>query len=390
MRAALITIPAAPSAAQGQAAPPVLAGKSLARRQLDFALAAGCRHIIVLGAGLPAEELLLREAAEHRGARFEVIADSTGLSALVDRQDELLVLMLGLLPESPAMIEALCRGPMVLVLPAASGTAAGFERIDLERAWAGAAMVPGALIERLAGLPPDIDPASALMRAALQTHVPEHRVPEALMADGQWALSLRPATDAGADRAWLLRHSALLRSLPVWLSDKAVSFAGRVLGSRQLVPLSWFVAAVPLGTAILFGWLGYPAAGLILVALGAILARAAQELAALRQAPFGRAGLRQPMVAAAVTDLAITLCACLAIEGTWLQRLFPPLLLMAAMHLPATSTFAAAVRRRPLLAAGLAVATAFGFAEVAIMGIGLALVILAIPSDSREPRITRD
>jgi hypothetical protein len=368
----------------------MLAGKSLARRQLDFALAAGCRHIIALGPNSPPEGPALRKAAEHRGARFEAIADSTGLSDLVEPKDELLVLMPGLLPESPAMLEVLCHGPMVLVLPAASGTAAGFERIDLERAWAGAAVVPGALIERLMDLPPDIDPASALMRAALQTHVAEHRVPEALMADGQWTLWLRAAAAAGTDKAWLLRHSALLRRLPGWLSNMAAAFAGRVLGSRRLMPLSWFVAAVPLASAILFGWLGYPATGFVLVALAAILARGAQELGALRQAPFGRPGVRQPMIAAVAVDLAIMLCACMAIQGTWLQRLFPPLVLLVALHLPAASTFAAAVRQRPLLAAGLAVATAFGIAEAAIMGTGLALVILAVPSDPRERRITRD
>src|SRR5690606_4856987 len=319
----------APTAPQEGAAPLVLAGKSLARRQLDFALAAGCRQIIALGPGSSAEDLALRRAAEDRGARFDTIMDAAGLSARVGPDDELLVLMPRLLPESPALLEVLAHGPAVLVLPAASGTAAGFERIDLERAWAGAAMIPGALIERLADLPADIDPASALMRAALQTHVPEHAVPEALVASGQWTPLHLELAVAEADEAWLLRNSSLIRDLPEWLSIMAVRFAGRALATQRLGPMSWLLAALLLTIGVLTGWLGHPAAGLALVALATIAARVAQELARLQRAPFGRPGRRLPEATGVLVDLAIAACVCMAIEGTWLQRLFSPLVLMA-------------------------------------------------------------
>jgi hypothetical protein len=387
MRAALITI--APPSASVAAGPVLLAGKSLARRQLDFALAAGCRQIIAFGPNSLPEAVALRRVAEDRGARFMAIVDSTGLSGALGADDELLVLMSSLVPESAAMLQALSRGPIVLVLPAASGTAAGFERIDLDRAWAGAAMVPGTLIERLAELPADIDPASALMRAALQTHVPEHAVPEDLVAAGQWT-PWQAQLDPAADKAWLLRHSALLRALPERLSTLATSFAGRALGSPRLVPLAWLSTALVLLVAVLTSWLGHPAPGFALVGLGAILGRLTQELGQLRQAPFGRPSLRLPMIAAVLLDLAITACACMAIEGSWPQRLFPPLVLMAALHLPATSTFAAALRKRALLAGVLALAAALGIAEPAIMAAGLALIMLGVPYDPRERGITRD
>ena len=106
MRAALISMTGQPRAADG-GAPLALAGKSLARRQLDFALAAGCESVIVLGDGASAEAIALRHAAEAGGARFQAIRDSRGLLGAVRAEDELLALSPGLLPEAPEALEVL-------------------------------------------------------------------------------------------------------------------------------------------------------------------------------------------------------------------------------------------------------------------------------------------
>ena len=86
MRAALISIADTPS--------PV-AGKSLARRQLDFAFALGCERVIALGNGAAPEAIALRHATEARGARFHSIGDAHGLLGAVAAADELLVLAPG-------------------------------------------------------------------------------------------------------------------------------------------------------------------------------------------------------------------------------------------------------------------------------------------------------
>ena len=101
MRAALISMTGQPRAADG-GAPLALAGKSLARRQLDFALAAGCESVIVLGDGGSAEAIALRHAAEAAGARFLAIREGHGLLGAVRADDELLALAPGLLPEAAA------------------------------------------------------------------------------------------------------------------------------------------------------------------------------------------------------------------------------------------------------------------------------------------------
>ena len=174
MRAALISIEGQPHDAESGAVV-ALAGKSLARRQLDFALAAGAEQVIVLGGPAAPEAVELRHAAESAGAKILSIADGYGLLGAVRAADHLLVLAPGVLPEAPIALEMLGKGSSLLVLPAAQGVAAGFERIDLERAWAGAMVVQGGLVERLAELPRDIDPAPSLLRIALQAKVAERR-----------------------------------------------------------------------------------------------------------------------------------------------------------------------------------------------------------------------
>jgi hypothetical protein len=157
----------------------LIAGKSLARRQLDFALAAGCERVIALGNGASPEAIALRHASEARGARFVSIGDAHGLLGAVPAGDELLVLAPGLLPEDRRALDALERGTAILVLPAGPGVAAGFERIDLERAWGGALVLSGRLVERLSDLPPDSEATAALLRIALQARVAEKRLQRA-------------------------------------------------------------------------------------------------------------------------------------------------------------------------------------------------------------------
>ena len=274
MRAALISMTGQPRAADG-GAPLALAGKSLARRQLDFALAAGCESVIVLGDGGSAEAIALRHAAEAAGARFLAIREGHGLLGAVRADDELLALAPGLLPEAAAARDALGEGRAVLVLPAGAGVAAGFERIDLERAWAGALVVAGAQVERLSDQPADIDPASALVRIALQARVPEKRLLEDALADGSWALLGTGAQAIAAEQAWLKRH--LRPAAPAapsrWLAQLALRpLASRLLAAARSLEALVVAALAVLAGAVLAAWFGMPALGLALVVPGVVLA----------------------------------------------------------------------------------------------------------------------
>ena len=77
-----------------------------------------------------------------------------------------------------------------------------------------------------------------------------------------------------------------------------------------------------------------------------------------------------------VVDAALLACALFAIEGSWLHRLFPPLVILGALHAFRPADRLVWTRDRGLLAILLAVAAAFGLAEPAIMLAALALVAL--------------
>lgn len=394
MRAALISLLGQPRDSARQQ-PLAIAGKTLAWRQLDFALAAGCDCVIALGDGGSAEAIALRHAAESAGARFQSVTDSRGLLGAVRADDELLVLAPGLLPEASDALDALGTRKGVLVFPAGPGVAAGFERLDLNRAWAGAVVVGGAQVERLSELPPDIETTSALVRVALQARLPERTLSEALLVDGTWQTVPDGTAATAIDQAWLRRHLPPVRpSTPTaWLVTQLFRrFGNRMLSAPvRRMPLLPGAAALLLG-AVVATWFAYPALGFILLALGAFLALAGGELAHLRRAPFGNA-LPGGFAAAMpwMVDGALLVCAILAGEGDGLQRAFGPLVLIGALYAarPELRTdWTPLLGDRGSLALLFAAASALALLQPAIMLVALILIALNVAQTQGTQRIT--
>ena len=383
MRSALISIAGQPRAAAdgGKAG---FAGKSLARRQLDFALAAGAEQIILLGDGAAPEAIALRHVAEGAGAKVLAIADGHGLLGAVRAADHLLVLAPGVLPEAPIVLEMLGKGSSLLVVPAAQGIAAGFERIDLERAWAGALVVQGGLVERLAELTPDSDPAAALLRIALQAKVVERRVPETLLADGSWAMVRSAADAAAAERAWMKRNvPEAPRNRPArWLATLALrQLAARLLQQPRAAALLAGITAALLAAGIACALASWPVAAFLLVALGVFASELSAGVARLASAPFGldRRGRLLAGALAGTVDLALAVCAMLAIGQDWLHRLFPPIVLVGLLRMLRPETWPgprALLGDRLLLALVLALAAALHATEPAVML--LVLLVMAL------------
>ena len=88
MRIALISTQAsaddAPDVALGALA---LGGRSIAERQLDFALALGCERIVCIADGPDPRVLALQHRAEAAGAQFNLIAGARWLVTLVHAND---------------------------------------------------------------------------------------------------------------------------------------------------------------------------------------------------------------------------------------------------------------------------------------------------------------
>lgn len=237
------------------------AGRSVARRQLDLALALGCERVVVVTDYLHQPLLALQHACEAAGARFNTVSSARALSGLIKASDELLVLADSLLPMSDAARERLEKGPCVLTLPCEEGIAAGFERIDLNNAWAGALLMPGSGVEKLIDLPADCDVAASLLRIALQARVREVALSASVLADGDWSLLTSPTQAETLEAVWLRRHvpadasAAPGHAIATWLlTTFAVPLARRSRAGVQLRLLSILLLLFGIGVG-LWVWL---------------------------------------------------------------------------------------------------------------------------------------
>jgi hypothetical protein len=221
----------------------------------------------------------------------------------------------------------------------------------------------------------------------LQGHVKERRLPDDLIAEGSWTVLREGAVTPAVEEGWLKRHLAIVTPwMPTrWVAAEALRpLAGRLLAAKRSVEALAAGAAIVLGAAILAAWFGVAALGFALVPVGGVLAQAAMTLGDLRLAPFGAPfGRARHKDFAAIlpwlVDAALLACGVLAIDGSWLHRLFPPLVLLAALHwlrLADPARWLGLPADRSVLAVLLAVAAALGLAEPAIMLAALALIAL--------------
>ena len=381
MRTAILTIVEPPSSE-----PAEVRARPLALRQLDFAAAWGCRQVLALAERETDEALALADRARAAGMQLRFVRNAHGLLGAVSAGEELLVLSPELLPEAPEALALLRRGGAILTLPAdapnGGAVAAGFERIDRDRAWAGIATMPGSLVERLADLPADSDPAAALLRIALQAGVPERALAPEVLEDGSWTIAPGGRARRLSGEAWLKRHlrwrgrhdvtgrigAAILKR---W-SDPLLYRRGEASG---LVALAALLTAI----ALVLPVAGLPAWGLAALVPAVLAGELGGRLTRLAAGPFGAGSsdARRMTVLGWAVDAALLIGTACAIQDDWPGRVFPPLVLLGSLHLPAAMErpwYFAWAGDRMVLAALLAVAAAVGMAEPLAMA--LALIVL--------------
>ena len=254
----------------------------------------------------------------------------------------------------------------------------------------------GGLVERLAELPRDIDPAPALLRIALQAKVAERRLPEALLADGSWAMVRSRNEAAEAERAWMKRNlPETQRNRPArWLALKALRpMAVRLLEEGRSSAFLAAAAAGLLAGGIALSAMGWAIAAFVLAALGVFAGELSASVIRLAAGPLGPAPRSRLLTAglSVLIDVSLAACAVLAIEQGWLHRLFPPLALLGLLRVlrPETSPGPAAlIGDRLLLALVLALAAALGFLEAALMALVLAVIGLEAARKTGKTRIT--
>jgi hypothetical protein len=261
-------------------------GRSLARHQLGLALALGCTRVVVVAEALISEVVALQQVAEAAGARFHVITSPHALLPLVTDSDDLIALGDGLMMQPATALPLLDQGAGVLALPVEPGLAAGFERIDINHAFAGAMHLPGRVVAGLADLPPEWNTHAALLRLAVQGRVPLRLLPDAVLDDGRWLLIGSEDQAHAAESVWLRLNTAAghVRSPGEWLAERIVQWIGPALLHAGTRP--WVVAlgaSVALLLGIGAGWFGWRSAGFALLALAWLQAKVAQMIAAVER-----------------------------------------------------------------------------------------------------------
>jgi hypothetical protein len=377
-----------------------IGGMTVARQQLSLALALNCERVVCIAQGLSPELIELQHAAEAAGAQFHVIPGPRPLAGLVTAADELIVLADSLFTSTVQAAALLDQGQAVLVQPIEPGLAAGFERIDLDQAGAGAMRLPGRLVERIADLPADCDAASALQRIALQAGIRQHPIPVPGQDGLFWTL-VRGEDDAHAiEPQWIRQRTA--DGAPLGPSRWLARFAVRGLGPAMLHAGSGpatlaIAAAVAALFAVGAGWLALAPLGLALCALGWILREAAVLLVRIDRDPVRpRRALGSRVAYGWLTDgIVVALAGWGSSPEPWphaYDRYFPAFMLVALLRILPRSLgprAAAWLEDRALLALGLAAAIVVGLGNHAIILAAVVAALAGILLPGLSSRLTR-
>lgn len=369
-------------------------GVTLAEMQLSFATALGCEKILCF-TDLPAGQLAgLRKSADRANVQIHAIGSVRQLGLHLDAADELLVIADGLLPASDAAISML-EGNAILALPADTGVAAGFERIDLHHAWAGVLIMPGSLVERLHELPEDVDPASALLRIALQAHVPQKFLSGNLIAQNEWGFVRSVGEARARERQSLHRASAMTgKGAPsTWLATAIAGRWGMALADKGIHPPRLvLIAALTALIALACAWFGLAAPGLMMMAVAYLTLELARILGQALPAIHSRPIRATAILALLDIAVAIVLALGAAREGGASTAGFAALTLIGLTNLPTPGwdgRWAQALHDRVLLALVCFAAALAGVLLIFLQAMSLGLITLGLYARFARTRLTQ-
>jgi len=403
LRIALLTmLETADPPASGLRAALRVGGTSLARHQLAVALSLSCERIVCIARALDPEIAAVQRAAEQAGAHFHLITETRPLVGLVTAVDEVFVLADGLLAATDAVVPLLEAAPSVLVQPIEVGLPAGFERIDLNLAAAGAMRLPGRLVERLADLPHDCDAVSALQRIALQGGVKQVELPARLLEAGSWRLVHGEGEAHQAESDWIrLRTAPSLEGMP---SDIGIRAAVRQFGPALMQAGNGgrslqIAALVSLFLALVVGWFGVSVAGLVLAGLAWAIWRGSALLNAIERQSQRRTlpAIPGDEIFVWVIDAAMVIVIAWNITGIpdelgFLGRAFPAVLMMLMLRLVPRvmpGRWPRLLDDRGLVALGLAIIALGGLRAEVVGSLAAGLALLAAAWPVPADRLTR-
>ncbi|SFF98914.1 hypothetical protein SAMN05518801_10530 [Novosphingobium sp. CF614] len=399
MRIALLTM--TEPAGAGQPFPRAflrIAGASLAQHQLGLALALDCQRVICMARGTSPEVIALQHMAEDAGLQFAIVTGTRQLAGLVTAGDELLVVSEGLFVD-PANVVPLFdgRGPVVLVQPVEGALAAGYERIDINRANAGLMRVPGHLVERLHELPVDCDIVSALTRIALQSGVQMREVPAASRVGSDWRMIRTEAEAFALENEWLRARFAEGAAS----AGRAVARLGVVSFGASLLHAGNASNVLSIGVVVLLaiaaglGWFSLVWGGFAFVALAWVLVEASRLLRSAERHALGQLPPAIPRADALLWLIDLAFGALILADTprfagepvlSWLSTPVVLLLLLALLPRVVRGAAVSWIGDRLLLGLALAVGSAAGqlLPVVQIISVGLIVAGLLFPLRSQD------
>ncbi|WP_271438670.1 hypothetical protein [Pontixanthobacter luteolus] len=378
-----------------------IGGRSVLQRQMELALAFGCERIACLSDSISPELMDLQSFAESRGTQFQIIRDARPLSGMVKSDDKLLVIGDGVVFDQSVAHEVLGEGRKVLTLPADRGVPLGFERLDRDRAWAGVMIAAGALVERLADMPRDIDPVSTLLRLALQSGSITAEVSAEMLADDSWALVNSSGSAAKFEKRWLAKavKPASFAAPTSSIADRtALSVLKRHTRPQKAVRAGAAISIASLIGAAAAGWAGYPVAGLGIAAITWFSGRFAGTLSSIVSDGLEATRLNRwsaPGLSVVVDALIIMLALATVPPSKKIAAFFAVFMLLGLLRVLAAKTndFSGPNLRdffqdRGLLLAILCTAAAFGNITLISQAVAAILMLFALVR-SLPSRITQ-
>lgn len=273
-----------------------LAGRSVLAWQASLLASLGAERVLCLtdSSGANADIIAVQQSIEAEGRQFHALKGFAALPALVRAEDELIILLDGLVPAPDVVRAVLGTGGenggggkrVIATIPADHPFAAShpedFERIDATRHWAGVLAMRGAAVQHLSDFPDDADATSLLLRLALQSGTPCTQLAARELVPESWMLADSPA--AVAQHGTALIASA---APPADWHTPGLALASTLVrtlvlrGLGQGAPVAGGTGVALLLSSVLVAAFGPAAAALGLAAFGAFLLQMTQAFTTL-------------------------------------------------------------------------------------------------------------
>jgi len=235
-----------------------------------------------------------------------------------------------------------------------------------------------------------------LLRIARRAGVPEQPLSERELAEGRWQIVRTPETATASERGWIDRRlTPESPYLPTaWLSRWLVRrFGGQWAGRRGAAIAIAGGAVLGMIAAAAAAWFGFAALSFALLVPSAMVIESESALRLLDRPIFipKPGSPRVYAILYGVWDLVVLALGVLAIDGSRVHRLFPPLVLLGLLRSSPSEPrgWRTLPADRGLLAAVLAVAAHWGLSEGAFMAIALVLLAVRLAQFPARTRLTQ-